>query len=321
MTQPTLTLIIPAYNEAEVLPETIRELTPILTQMIDSQKISPNSKILFVNDGSKDQTWELITTAQVLNPMISGLSFSRNYGHQNALVAGLTTALSTSDIMVTIDADLQDDIDVIPQMVDEFLSGSDIVYGVRDNRTTDSAFKRTTAQTFYNIMHFLGVDMIPDSADFRLMSKRAVAAFLEFDERNLFIRGIVPLVGFPSSKVYYKRNKRFAGVSKYPLRKMVKFALDGITSFSIAPVRFLLILGSFSMLIGLLMFIYVLYCVVTQHVVRGWASTITSLWLLSGIQLLAIGIIGEYIGKIFTEVKHRPRFIIEEDTFSSDTFE
>lgn len=311
-----LTIVVPCYNEEEVLPETVKELGGVLENMIAEQKVDEKSKILFVDDGSKDKTWNLIQKYEHERDYITGIKFSRNFGHQNALVAGLTTAVNFSDMMITIDADLQDDINAIPKMVQKYHEGKDIVYGVRNNRDTDTVFKRKTAMAFYGLMKKLGVNMVPNSADYRLMSKRAVETLLQFKERNLFLRGMVPMVGFPSAKVYYARKERFAGESKYPLKKMIKFALDGITSFSTAPIKLIMGLGIGVVFIGFVLLIYTLVQHCLGHVVAGWSSMMISLWVLGGVQLICISMIGEYIGKIYSEVKARPRFTIEEDDYS-----
>ncbi|TGD24471.1 glycosyltransferase [Companilactobacillus suantsaicola] len=314
-----LSIVVPCYNEEEVLHETTKELTAILHGLIADQKITPTSKIVFVDDGSKDKTWQLIDTFSKENEVVSGVKLSRNFGHQGALLAGVTTASKDSDAVITIDADLQDDVNAIPKMVDEYLNGSEVVYGVRNNRDTDTAFKRSTAEMFYKFMGFLGVKLVPDSADYRLMSQRACKVLLSYKERNLFLRGIVPLVGFKSSKVYYARKERFAGVSKYPLKKMLKFAIDGITSFSIVPIKMIMGLGFFIVLISIVLLIYSLVQKVNGNVVDGWSSLMISIWALGGVQLISISVIGEYVGKIFSEVKQRPRFTIEEDIYTEKT--
>lgn len=312
-----LTIVVPCYNEEEVLPETVKELGGVLENMIAERKVADNSKILFVDDGSKDKTWSLIQKFEEQHDYITGIKFSRNFGHQNALVAGLTTAVNYSDMMITIDADLQDDINAIPKMVQKYHEGKDIVYGVRNNRDTDTAFKRKTALAFYDLMKKLGVNMVPNSADYRLMSKRAVETLLQFKERNLFLRGMVPMVGFPSAKIYYARKERFAGESKYPLKKMIKFALDGITSFSTAPIKLIMGLGIGVVFIGIILLIYTFIQHCLGHVVAGWSSMMISLWVLGGVQLICISMIGEYVGKIYSEVKARPRFTIEEDDYTN----
>lgn len=312
-----LTIVVPCYNEEEVLPETVKELGAILNQLIQAQKISVNSKLLFVNDGSRDQTWNLIQKFSQKHDYVTGIKFTRNYGHQNALLAGMNVAVPYSDMIITIDADLQDDVNAIPKMVDAFLAGYDVVYGVRNSRKTDTAFKRQTALGYYALMKKLGVNLVPDSADYRLLSKRATEALLQYQERNLFLRGMVPLVGFKSTKVYYPRKERFAGESKYPLGKMIHFALDGITSFSIAPIHLILGLGVITVVVSIILMLYTIYEKIRGNVVSGWSSLMISIWLLGGIQLISLSIIGEYVGKVFTEVKHRPRFNIEQETFSA----
>ena len=313
-----LTIVVPCFNEEEVLPVTVNKLGGILEQLMDKEKISRDSKVLFVNDGSQDQTWNLILKFTKQYKFVTGIKFSRNYGHQNALLAGMTISKDYSDMIITIDADLQDDINAISQMVDKYLDGYDIVYGVRNDRQTDTLFKRKTALAFYGIMKKMGVQMVPNSADYRLLSQRAVASLLEYKERNLFLRGMVPLVGYQSTKVYYARKKRFAGESKYPLKKMVNFAFDGITSFSIAPIHFIFDLGALVVLIGIAMMIYVLVQKILGNVVSGWSSLMISIWVLGGVQLISISVIGEYVGKVFSEVKQRPRYVIEEDDFTKN---
>lgn len=316
MNSNVLTIVVPCYNEQEVLPETVQELGQILKQLMESKKVSTSSKILFVNDGSKDKTWDLISEYTEEFSYVTGIKFSRNYGHQNALLAGMSTCVDYSDMIITIDADLQDDVNAIPEMVDKFLEGNDVVYGVRNSRKTDTVFKRRTALAFYGLMRRLGVKLVPDSADYRLLSKRATIALLKFKERNLFLRGMVPLVGYKSTKVYYARKERYAGKSKYPLGKMLHFALDGITSFSIAPIHIIMYLGIITVIVSLICMIYTLVEKFNGHVVSGWSSLMISIWLLGGIQLISISVIGEYIGKIFSEVKRRPRFTIETETYT-----
>lgn len=317
MNKSVLTIIVPCYNEEEVLPETVKELGNILTNLIEKDKIDSKSKLLFVNDGSKDRTWNLISDYTKKYNYVTGIKFSRNYGHQNALLAGMNLAVNFSDMMITIDADLQDDVNAIPKMVEKYYEGYDVVYGVRNSRKTDTFFKRRTALAFYGLMKKLGVNLVPDSADYRLLSKRATEGLLAFKERNLFLRGMVPLVGYRSTKVYYARKERFAGKSKYPLSKMLHFALDGITSFSIAPIHLILYLGLITVAISIICMIYVIIEKCLGHVVSGWSSLMISIWLLGGIQLISISVIGEYIGKIFSEVKHRPRYTIETETYTN----
>lgn len=311
-----LTIVVPCYNEQEVLPETVKELGSILIKLIKQGQVSSKSKILFVNDGSQDKTWQLISQYTDEYPYVTGIKFSRNYGHQNALLAGMTVAVEYSDMIITIDADLQDDVNAIPKMVEEYHKGYDVIYGVRNSRQTDTFFKRRTALAFYGLMKRLGVNLVPDSADYRLLSKRTTKSLLAFKERNLFLRGMVPLVGYRSTKVYYARKERFAGTSKYPLSKMLHFALDGITSFSIAPIHLIMYLGLITVIGSVICMIYTIIERAIGHVVSGWASLMISIWLLGGIQLISISVIGEYIGKIFSEVKHRPRFTIEDETYT-----
>lgn len=306
-----LTIVVPCYNEEEVLPETASRLVALTEQMIQEEMISEKSGILFVDDGSRDNTWLLIEQLSHHHSMIHGLKLARNAGHQNALMAGLTFAVQTSDLLVSIDADLQDDCNCIRSFVEKYHQGFDIVYGVRSNRNSDTFFKRSTALGFYKLMKKLGVDIVYNHADFRLMSKRAVEALCQFEEVNLFLRGLVPLVGFPSATVTYVRAERFAGTSKYPLKKMLKFALEGITSFSVKPLRLITTVGCAISLISILAAVYALISNLIGSTVPGWTSLILSVWFLGGVQLIGIGMLGEYIGKLYQEVKHRPRYIIE----------
>lgn len=307
----TIWLVIPCYNEEQVLPETSKRLLTIMTDMQKSGKISKESRIAFVNDGSKDKTWEMIQELCQKNNMFSGICLSRNRGHQNALLAGLMTAKEHADAVISLDADLQDDVQVIEKFVDEYLAGSDVVYGVRSSRATDTFFKRFTAEGFYKLMKFMGVDIVFNHADYRLMSKRALEGLSEFDEVNLFLRGIVPQIGYKSAIVEYERQERFAGESKYPLKKMLAFAFDGITSFSIRPLRISLTLGMLSCLVSLCMLVYCVVVYFAGKTVSGWASLGVSIWALGGLQLVMLGIIGEYVGKCYLESKNRPRYIIE----------
>ena len=311
-----LTIVVPCYNEEEVLPETTKELGQILNNLIAKKKIASNSKILFVNDGSKDNTWEIISSYSKNLDYVTGIKFTRNYGHQNALLAGMSLAVKYSDMIITIDADLQDDVNDIYKMVDKFIEGYDVVYGVRNSSDTDSFFKKHTALMYYSLMKKMGVNLVPDSADYRLLSKRATEALLNYKERNLFLRGMVPLVGYKSTKVYYPRKERYAGTSKYPLKKMIHFALDGITSFSIAPIHLIMTMGIVVMLISIVLMIYTIIEKIQGHIVPGWSSLMISIWFLGGVQLISVSVIGEYIGKVFTEVKHRPRFNIECENYS-----
>lgn len=307
-----LYLVIPCYNEEEVLHETSKRLLDKMNTMIERELIHKDSKILFVNDGSKDKTWSIIEELHNQNDMFSGVNLSRNKGHQNALLAGLMTAKEYADMTISLDADLQDDIDVIDKFVEEYYNGSDIVYGVRSSRETDTFFKRTTALGFYKFMNTLGVDVVYNHADYRLMSKRALEGLSEFKEANLFLRGIVPLIGYKFSIVEYERHERFAGESKYPLKKMLTFAWDGITSFSVKPIRIITSLGFFIFFISFIAIIYSLISKLMGNTQAGWTSLTASIWMIGGIQLLSLGVIGEYIGKIYTETKRRPRFIIKD---------
>ncbi|WP_160722338.1 glycosyltransferase family 2 protein [Bacillus sp. USDA818B3_A] len=316
MIEPILTIVVPCYNEEEVLPQSIKELAGQLKELIADSLVSKQSKILFVDDGSKDRTWEVIYKESLRNDYVRGLKLSRNAGHQNALLAGLYTAKEHSDCVISIDADLQDDIRVIREFILKFQQGFDIVYGVRKGRETDSLFKRSTAQGFYKLMKKMGVDLVYNHADFRLLSKRAVQELERFNEVNLFLRGIVPLLGFRSDVVYYDRLERQAGETKYPLKKMLAFAFDGITSFSVSPIRFVLITGFVSFFMSLIFGGYFLALKFFGTTQTGWTSLITSIWLIGGLQLIAIGLIGEYVGKIYKETKHRPKYIVEIDSYS-----
>lgn len=307
----TIWLVIPCYNEEDVIVETGHQLKIIMKKLISENKISTESKIAFVNDGSKDNTWDLIQKLNDTDSLFVGINLSRNRGHQNALLAGLMTAKEYCDAAISLDADLQDDVNVIDKFIDNYNRGYDIVYGVRSARKTDTFFKRTTAEMFYKFMKILGVDMVYNHADYRLMSKRAIEGLAEFTEVNLFLRGIVPLIGFKSGTVEYERHERFAGESKYPIKKMLSFATEGITSFSIRPIRCVTNLGVGIFGVSILMLIYFLVRYFTGNTVSGWASLAVSTWALGGIQLLGIGIVGEYIGKIYMESKHRPKYIIE----------
>lgn len=305
-------MVIPCYNEEEVLPETSKRLTAKLGAMIEMGFISQDSKIVFVNDGSKDRTWQLIRQYHEENPMIQGINLSRNKGHQNALLAGLMTVKEYCDMAISMDADLQDDVDAIDQFVEKYYEGCEVVYGVRSERKTDSFFKRASAQSFYKLMLHMGVEIVYNHADYRLMSRRALDEMEGFKEVNLFLRGIVPLIGFQSGVVTYERHERFAGESKYPLKKMLNFAFDGITSFSVKPIRMVTTLGIIIFAISILMLIYFLITWCIGWTVPGWTSIVVSVWAIGGLQLLAIGIIGEYIGKIYMETKARPKFIVQE---------
>ena len=303
-----LYLVIPCYNEEAVLPETAKRLLEKMNSMLERNMIAKESRIMFVNDGSKDRTWELIEELHASNPIYSGVKLSRNKGHQNALLAGLMTAKEKADMTISLDADLQDDIDVIDQMVEKYYAGNDVVYGVRSARKTDTFFKKFTAQGFYKIMQAMGVDIVYNHADYRLMSRRALEGLAEFKEVNLFLRGIVPLIGYKSDIVTYERHERFAGESKYPLKKMLAFATDGITSFSIKPIRMVFMMGILALLVGLGMIIHIFYEHYFGYTVSGWSSILMSIWVLGGAVLLSLGIIGEYVGRNYLETKHRPRY-------------
>ena len=307
-----LYLVIPCYNEEEVLPETTRQLTDKLHSMMECGLISRESKILYVNDGSKDKTWQIICELHEQNPLVRGVKLSRNKGHQNALLAGLMTAKDEADMAISLDADLQDDVGVLDAFVEKYYQGCDVVYGVRSTRKTDTFFKKTTAQGFYKIMKAMGVDIVYNHADYRLMSRRALQELESFKEVNLFLRGIVPLIGFKSDVVTYERHERFAGESKYPLKKMMNFAFDGITSFSVKPIRLITTLGLLIFSVSLVMLIWFLIDHFLGRTEPGWTSIIVSVWAIGGLQLLAIGVIGEYIGKIYLESKARPKYIIVE---------
>lgn len=316
VTTPRLTLVVPCYNEEPMLPTSARVLGEIMAKLITQHQITQDSKILFVDDGSQDRTWDLITQLRHDQSLFTSLKFSRNYGQEAALMAGMQVAHRYSDLIITIDADLQDDPQLIFKMVEKAHAGFDIVYGVRNDRTTDTWFKRTTAQSFYWFMRKMGVELVPNHSDFRLMSRRAIAALMQFRESRPFIRGIIPQLGFPSTRLYYKRAPRKAGTSKYPLRKMIRFALDGLFSFSVAPIRAVLYAGTAICIGAFVMLLWIFIQHFRGVVVTGWSSIMLSLWFLGGFQLVAISIIGEYVGRSFTEAKHRPRFIIQTDTFT-----
>ncbi|MBS4176781.1 glycosyltransferase family 2 protein [Lederbergia citrea] len=316
MNEPVLTIVVPCYNEEEVLHDTISQLTNLLRELEKEKLVSVKSKILFVDDGSKDATWQLIYKESLKEERVRGLKLSRNVGHQNALLAGVFTARNASDCVVTIDADLQDDLTVIREFVLKFREGFDIVYGVRQKRDSDSFFKRATAQGFYSFMKMLGVDLVYNHADFRLMSKRSLAELEKFEEVNLFLRGIVPLIGYNSTSVYYDRKERMAGETKYPLKKMLAFSLEGITSFSVTPIRLVMLCGFLSFFISLFLGAYFFALKAFGHTETGWTSLIASIWLIGGLQLIAIGLVGEYVGKIYKESKRRPKYIVDIDMFN-----
>ena len=307
----TLYLAIPCYNEEEVLPETARRLAGKFAMLLAAGTITAGSRICFIDDGSKDSTWAIIDRLHRENPLFSGIKLSRNRGHQNALLCGLMTLRSRADCVISMDADLQDDIDAIDAMLEKFQGGIDVVYGVRAQRETDTAFKRVTAQGFYRVMKALGAEVVFNHADYRLMSRRALEALAEYPEVNLFLRGMVPLVGYPSDVVYYNRAPRFAGESKYPLKKMLAFAWEGITSLSVKPIKLITWLGLTMFLVSMGMLIWFLIRHFTGNTVVGWSSLAVSIWAIGGLQLLAIGIVGQYIGKIYLEAKHRPRYQVE----------
>lgn len=311
MKTPILYIVVPCYNEEACLEETRKQLLKKMTDLIHTDSVSQKSRIVFIDDGSKDKTWEMISKSP---KTIVGIKLAHNRGHQNALLAGLMYAKEHCDISISIDADLQDDVNAIDKMIKEYADGAEIVYGVRSERKTDSWFKRITAQSFYKIMSFLGVETVYNSADFRLMSKRALEALSEYSEVNLFLRGIVPSIGFKTSTVSYARSKRFAGESKYSLKKMLNFAWDGISSFSTKPIRLILGLGTIIFLVSLGVLIYSFIVKLIGYTVDGWTFAVCSIWLLGGLQMFALGIVGEYVGKIYAEVKHRPRYIIEKIT-------
>ena len=305
-----LAIVVPCYNEEQVLPETTRRLSELLQRLADSGKVSDSSRIYFVDDGSRDQTWPLIEQLAQANPLIKGIKLSRNRGHQNALLSGLMNA--EGDVVISVDADLQDDLDAIVEMLNAHSQGSDVVYGVRSRRDTDTFFKRFTAQAYYKLLQIMGVDVVFDHADYRLLSRRAIEALQGYEETNLFLRGIIPTLGFKSSKVYYERHERFAGESKYPVHKMLALAIEGITSFSPMPLRMIAAFGIFVTIISAFLGLWaVAVRLFTDSAVPGWASTAVPIYFLGGLQLLGIGVIGEYLAKVYMEVKRRPRYIIE----------
>lgn len=312
--KPILYIVIPCYNEEAVLPVTAPSFKQKIESLVASGKISEDSKILFVNDGSRDNTWQIICDLAEKNSVFNGISLSRNMGHQNALLAGLTEVSELCDISISIDCDGQDDINAMDKMVDEYLNGADVVYGVRANRESDTFFKRSTAQGFYKFMRFLGTDVVYNHADYRLMSAKVLKELKNFKEVNVFLRGIVPLVGFKSTCVYYERKERLAGKGHYPLKRMISLALNGITSLSVKPIRIITVLGFLVALISVIGILWSVVVLLLGKTVAGWASTISIICFLGGIQLLSLGVIGEYIGKMYLEVKGRPRFIIENRT-------
>lgn len=306
-------IVVPCYNEEAVLAETTRRLLEVM-QRVAEKHADLQGRIVYVDDGSRDGTWPLIGSLSKQHPQVMGLKLAHNAGHQHALWAGLEWAAAHVDAAISIDADLQDDVNVIPEMIDLYLGGKDIVYGVRRDRPTDTWFKRTTALAFYKLMSKLGGDIVYNHADYRLMSRRTLAALMTYGERNLFLRGMVRTLGFPQAMVYYDRGERFAGESKYPLRKMLAFAIDGITSFSVRPLRLISIVGLSFMLVALAVIVYGLVAWLCGRTIQGWTSLLVSLWFIGGAILVALGVIGEYVGKIYAEVKRRPRYFIEETT-------
>ncbi len=306
-----LYVVIPCYNEEAVLEETTKQISKKMQELIINKKINKQSRVLYVDDGSKDNTWSLIEKIHKDNSLFCGFSLSRNRGHQNALLAGLMYAKKEADVVISMDADLQDDINAIDEMLDKFYAGCDVVYGVRSSRKKDTFFKRTTALGYYKFLKFMGVEIVYNHADYRLTSKRVLDELERYDEVNLFLRGVFPLIGFKHDVVYYERHERFAGESKYPLKKMLHFAWDGITSFSIKPIRMVLTVGIIMFIISLFVMIYCLIIKLCGSAVSGWTFIVCSIWLLAGVQMLSIGLIGEYIGKIYGETKHRPKYIID----------
>lgn len=306
-----LYIVVPCYNEEEVLRETTKRLSVKLATMIEAELIAPSSKVLYVNDGSKDGTWELVEEIHRQNPLFSGISLAHNRGHQNALLAGLMTAKEYADVVISMDADLQDDIEIIDEMVRKCREGYDVVYAVRSARKKDSFFKRFSAESFYKLIGLMGVEIVYNHADYRLTSRRVLESLEEYREVNLFLRGLFPAIGYRSATVEYERNERFAGESKYPLKKMLAFAWEGITSFTIRPLQFISALGITVSAVSLIVLIALLFNKIFGYTVTGWASVICSIWLVGGLQLFCLGIIGEYIGKIYYETKRRPRFIID----------
>lgn len=313
-----LCIVVPCYNEEEVLNETASRLKLKYEALILNGQISADSRIVFVDDGSKDKTWEIISALHEKDSCFEGIKLSRNRGHQNALLAGLMTVKDSFDAVISMDADLQDDINAVDKMVESCKKGNDIVYGVRSSRKKDSVFKRSTAHLFYKVMKWMGAETVYNHADYRLMSRRALDALQDFEEVNLFLRGMIPLIGFKSDTVYYERGERFAGESKYPFRKMLHFAFEGITSLSIRPIDLIIRLGLLLSVFGIAILIYALVQHFLGQTTAGWTSLMASIWVLGGLQLLAIGVIGKYIGKIYLETKHRPRYIIEENTFTNE---
>lgn len=312
MNPPILFIIVPCYNEQEALPITAKRLAELTDDMLEKKLIAPESRIVLVDDGSRDDTWRVISGLHASDGRFEGVKLAHNAGHMNALWAGMTLSAERCDCAVTIDADLQDDVNAMYGFLEAFGNGADVVYGVRSSREKDTFFKRATARGFYRLMNRMGAEMVYDHADYRLLSRRAMEALLSFGEVNMFLRGMVPMLGFRTAKVYYERGERVAGESKYPLKKMIAFAAEGITSLSNKPIRYVLLVGALCALLGIIMAVYVLVSLLRHHTVQGWSSLMMSIWLLGGLQLMALGMIGEYIGKIYMETKRRPKFILEE---------
>ncbi|HAE52975.1 MAG TPA: glycosyltransferase [Ruminococcus sp.] len=309
----TLYMVVPCYNEHDVLPETSKRLKEKFISLREKNIISDKSRIVFVNDGSKDDTWDIISKLHEEEPQFfSGICLSRNCGHQNAVLAGLMTVKDICDLSITMDADLQDDINAVDEMLERYYEGNQVVYGVRSARKTDTFFKKFTAEGFYKFMKIMGADVVYNHADYRLMSRRVLQELSEYKEVNLFLRGMIPLIGFKSCNVYYERAERFAGESKYPLKKMIAFAVNGITSFSTKPLKLITYLGFIMFIVSIIAFIWAVVAKVGGFSVHGWSSTMVSIWLIGGLQLLCLGIIGEYVGKIYAEVKQRPRYIVSD---------
>ena len=315
-----LYVVVPCYNEEEVLTETTKRLKEKLEKLIKDKKISNKSRVMYVNDGSKDNTWNLIEDISKKENLFTGISLSRNRGHQNALLAGLITAKNYANIVISMDADLQDDINAIDEMIEKYNNGAQIVYGVRSSRKKDTIFKRVTAEGFYKFMKLMGVEVVFNHADYRLTSKRVLEELQNYGEINLFLRGMFPLIGFKTDIVYYERNERFAGSSKYPLKKMLSFAWEGITSFSVKPIKMILNVGIIMFVLSIIMIIYSIVSKCLGNAVDGWTFITCSIWLVAGIQMLSLGIVGEYIGKIYSETKRRPRFIISRNLIEEQKY-
>ncbi len=313
-----LAVVVPCYNEEEVLPSTISILSELLDQMISEQRVASDSYILFVDDGSSDRTWDIISENHAANKYVKGLKLAGNVGHQNALIAGLSEIKDRCDMAISIDADLQDDEQAMKEMVDHFNKGCDIVYGVRSSRDSDSFLKRTTAQSFYKLQKAFGIKSIYNHADYRLMSKKALEALSEFKERNLFLRGMIPSMGFKYDCVYYKRKRRTAGVSKYPLGKMINLAFDGITSFSVKPMNAIMSLGILMIVVSIIALAYSIFRKIRGEVVPGWTSLMLSVWVIGGILTLSLGVVGQYVAKTYIETKERPRYLVDEELFGSN---